>query len=770
MGDWSMARLNIALLVGDIRDAYSSSVARGAVCAAQDNDCNLLIVPGRYFKVTEDLLLGEYEYQYQTLFRYFKDNNVDLIVLAAGGVGFVSGVRGRNSLEAFREQIGDIPLYTISGDCKDVPNVRYDNTAGIIESVEYLIKKQNCKKIVMVGGPQDNVDTIERVDAYRKAMNDNGLESLVIYGDFTERSRETIYNFLKKNKDTEAIVFANDRMAISGYDAAGRLGLKVGEDIAFVGFDNVDKDVYMIPALASVYADAVALGRTAVTEALEFLKTGVVKDKILPSRLILRSSIMRSGGQRIESSEFGYGFDEASDIETMIEDSFSYVFDHSESNERRSLLFSAYKEFINAFTNVHRTTDATDDDFIHLEKAFDRFLNADTLWELDLDRFLVIFESMEKMMSAGATDTEKRSQILGLTSHAYRRLLSAIALRNIDLTYKRKKVQHEVYRISSDLVGFESISNSTYASLFSNFDRFGIKNCYLFLFEDPIKNEFGDDFVPDRELFLKAVMRNGKLSASLKSNRRVLLNNLFSYVFEKVSGRMIMLNIYIRNMIYGVVICDIPYEIFNLYESFNYQISSAVRTIRLLEENAENKMRLNESLELLTRNNIRLETISKSDELTGVLNRRGFMIRGKAMLKEPKSTPKYIFVGYADVDGLKKVNDTYGHDEGDILIKTAADILKSTIGERGIVGRIGGDEFATLMYVDDEGMKHKIEQSLNNAITKYNKTSGKPYYFSLSFGIFTFPYTKDLSLQDLLESADKKMYEIKAKHRKNRKK
>ena len=61
-----MKRKNIALLLGDIRDVYSNAVSKGAMQAAKENDCNLLIVPGRYYQVGTDLLLGEYEYQYQT--------------------------------------------------------------------------------------------------------------------------------------------------------------------------------------------------------------------------------------------------------------------------------------------------------------------------------------------------------------------------------------------------------------------------------------------------------------------------------------------------------------------------------------------------------------------------------------------------------------------------------------------------------------------------------------------------------------------------------
>ena len=237
-----------------------------------------------------------------------------------------------------------------------------------------------------------------------------------------------------------------------------------------------------------------------------------------------------------------------------------------------------------------------------------------------------------------------------------------------------KKYQHEIYRISADLVCFHSVSDRTYASVLSNFNRFGIRHCYLFLFKNPIRNEYADDFAPDEQLYLKAVLNEDKLYSPDKRDQVVALPDIFKFVFDDIGERdhMIMLNLYTRNLIYGVILCDIPYEIFNYYESFNYQISSAVRIIRLLEENDEKGRQLKESVDLLVKNNIQLDSISKKDELTGINNRRGFLSEVENLFcdvsRKEEEQPKYVLVGYADVDGLKGVNDAFGHDEGDTLI------------------------------------------------------------------------------------------------------
>ena len=274
-------------------------------------------------------------------------------------------------------------------------------------------------------------------------------------------------------------------------------------------------------------------------------------------------------------------------------------------------------------------------------------------------------------------------------------------------------------------------------------------------------------------MYLKAVLKDGKPVTPTKREQEVPISEIISKAFdgEEKSGHLIMLNLFIRNMIYGVMLCDIPYEIFSYYESFNYQISNAVRIIRLLIENEETKSQLKESLELLTKHNIQLDTMSKSDELTGILNRRGFLSEAEIMLDEYRATevtPKYALVGYADADGLKGVNDTYGHEEGDALIKATADVLRKVYDFRGIYGRMGGDEFAALCFVEDENEKNVIEEEIRKQVEEYNASSGKKYKLSISFGTFLFPYTKDLKILGMLESADKEMYQIKQTHRAGR--
>ena len=767
-----MERKNIALLLGDIRDVYSNAVSKGALRAAKELGCNLLIVPGRYYQAREDLLRGEYEYQYQTLFSYFYEQNVDLIILCAGVTGFVSNTDGRNSLDKFLEQVGSIPVITISGDSDRLPNIHYNNSSGLCEGINYMIREQECHMIAMVAGPKNNLDSKDRVNAYKKTLLSNGMlvsDNLIVYGDFTERTKSLVLDLFRRFPDIDGVVFANDRMAIGGYEAMRELGLVVGRDVAFLGFDNIEKCNYIDPPLASVDADASDLGFAAVMQAIKYLETGIVSDRAIPSKFVLRPSILLHNKQEIMQQVLGYEINEDVDLEQLLNDTFRYIYNPKDGDEsNRKVLFENYRRFIIDMTIITFSENIFPHHLDALRFSFSQVFDEDRNSDIDIGRFILVLDAIENSMMKRNPSPSKYEMIVRMTSHAYKYLSAIISLRELDSSYRMKWRLHEIYRISADMVGFHNISDKTYATVMSKFHRFGIKHAFLLLFDNPIRNDFEDEFTPDKELYLKTILNNGSITSLSRRDQFIPVSDIYEYAFSYFDnpGHLIMLNLYVRNMIYGVLLCDIPYDIFNFYESLNFQVSSAVRMIRLLQENEETGRQLKESLELMSKNNIELDSISKSDEMTGILNRRGFLYEANRLLRNAESanngySPAYVVVGYADADGLKYVNDTFGHDEGDVLIKACANVLKSISTSKSVIGRMGGDEFAMLMITDDAEMREFLQKEMKTEIINYNNSYKKPYQLSISFGTFLFDYSKELEINELLTHADKEMYEIK---------
>jgi len=168
---------------------------------------------------------------------------------------------------------------------------------------------------------------------------------------------------------------------------------------------------------------------------------------------------------------------------------------------------------------------------------------------------------------------------------------------------------------------------------------------------------------------------------------------------------------------------------------------------------------LRESLSEATSNNVILNKISKSDELTGVYNRRGFMENVVDSIK--KNCGKRAAIIYADMDKLKQINDIFGHDEGDYAIKKAAEILGLCMRTNDIIARFGGDEFAAFALIHENDFSTILYNRIEDACTDVNNSSDKPYNINISVGVCEFICSSDADLTTIMNEADKHLYENK---------
>jgi diguanylate cyclase (GGDEF)-like protein len=158
-----------------------------------------------------------------------------------------------------------------------------------------------------------------------------------------------------------------------------------------------------------------------------------------------------------------------------------------------------------------------------------------------------------------------------------------------------------------------------------------------------------------------------------------------------------------------------------------------------------------------------LKRMSIVDELTGLYNRRGFFTLGEQEFKLAKRSGREFVIIFADLDGLKKINDNFGHEAGDNYIQVAADFLKNIFRDSDILARIGGDEFAIIAYettvFSSEGIRRRIDQEL----ARYNRIRRPEHILSISVGTANFNPQSGKSLDELLSRADSLMYQNKKK-------
>lgn len=153
------------------------------------------------------------------------------------------------------------------------------------------------------------------------------------------------------------------------------------------------------------------------------------------------------------------------------------------------------------------------------------------------------------------------------------------------------------------------------------------------------------------------------------------------------------------------------------------------------------------------------------DELTKLLNRRGFYNNLEKYLNLTRRQAGKFSLAYIDLDHFKYINDQFGHAEGDNVLVVFSELLLEIFRDSDLVARLGGDEFAVLLMNTDKQNVHIVQNRLKQHLETLNQKRGAQYHISISIGIAHHNNGESLSALELLEKADAEMYKDKAAKR-----
>lgn len=283
-----------------------------------------------------------------------------------------------------------------------------------------------------------------------------------------------------------------------------------------------------------------------------------------------------------------------------------------------------------------------------------------------------------------------------------------------------------------------------------------LSSVYLQLFPTPILVDETDDFIlPDKmELYMYY---------NEEQNSEVYRPEVFYNPHEKIfssrsiknsSGIYMLQPIFHGQTHYGFMFCKLNQNKFADYEVYLKIL------IHSISNAAEYSAKIAEQ-QSLESDNINLALMARTDELTEVLNRRGFFESGQAVIDLMQETDGNAIVFFADLDGLKQINDKYGHDAGDLAIKVQAQTFKKVFGKNDVIGRIGGDEFGIVAIGAKRNQLDKIHLKIDMYNQIFSKENKLPFVVSTSIGYADLQ--KSSVLRNLLSEADKILYEEKQK-------
>ncbi len=645
----------IGVIIPTFNIEYSAYFLHGIYDYFKDKDVAVVYAQTKLPHST----VGAYDYQYWSSTDLLFSQEVDALIVATGV--YCAGI-SQEELEGELEKFGRRPIISAA-----IP-LRLSNTYAILANskkafldvVTHLKNVHNCKKFAFLSAAATkSQEAIERYEAFREAMAANNLkfnEKYLFEGKFTDFDAEAaLKKVLKKKSDVQfdAIVCANDMMAIGCYRVMEELGLSIPGDVKIVGFDDAQFASCANPKLSTINQNIYGQGYECARTALD-----VLDGKDVP---------------RIQYSDLKQKYRQSCNCISMeiIEDVYK-----DENGEVK-------REDVNQVSKLNQ------------------YMN----------------------------DLEERNSII----------------------------------ILLDILKTANTMRQFYYNLKHIVNLCKMDDMIINLFPIPMFMDAAESLIiPEKmelSMFSDVVRNNEDFNPQTKFNPSQIIFSEPS--LSKDQGQYVLHPIFSGETIYGYLMCKINTNKFPEYSIYLKIIVTAIcssieYTNRLLE--AE---QLTDKYTEIKEDNANLSMQSKTDELTGILNRRGFYEFGQRTLDIIQEMEHAGIVFYADMDNLKKINDTYGHDAGDIAIKLMAQILKKVFRLNDVVGRLSGDEFGVVapgMIIEHVPL---IRKKIDETCKKESKNHKLPYTLSVSVGYATLE--KSSMLKQLMALADEMLYKEKRK-------
>jgi len=606
---------------------------------------------------------------YNSIYKIISSHRIDALLVSSSGLGLYVGAEG---LKTFLCSF-PLPTITVGMKVEGIPSIKSDDSAAVTLLLNHLAEHK-YKKIVWVSGTAKDVHSKDRLEVFKEkiiTINPNFLEKTdVLYGDFSARSGYETMALLhiRVGNTLDAICFANDEMALGAMEYCNEYNIRVPEDVAITGIDNIEMSQTVTPGITTVSQNMQGM----IEAAVSYLVNQI-------DEIVEPSTMMKS-----DSKDSKYG--------------------HMHLN-----------------TDVLLNPEANS----QMDKEF-RFTN---------EVFQEIFSpKLHIRGSCGCETHELPTQNIFLKSLVNR----------------------------NQLVG-ETIQTFDSVELFDRLEMFlrgrGVSFCFIMSYEDLPEDMLCHNFEPPVFSRMLHGFVNGRRVAyeHVFQTAQLLPDEIWSMIRTR---NILMKALFFQNEAFGYIVASAEDKDKAYINDLRHMVSVTIKGEKLINERQQAQKRLEWALDAMRTVNTRLSDISLRDELTSLYNRRGFIQEASRYLH---SNPKTFLLGFIDMNGLKMINDTYGHDDGDIAIRAVSDILRQSFRDHDIIARVGGDEFAVLVVDVGEEQIQRLEDRFEEKCEQTTASLQKPYRISFARGYIIGDASSDL--ETLMQLADTKMYENKQKQK-----
>ena len=624
----------VAVIVAGIDETYQSSILRGIKDAAEvcSFDC-YVFVSFTGMKDNKGHDAGE-----MNIFRLPDFSLFDGAILLTNTIDCPPVVS--DILDRIKK--AGIPAVSIDNRVQGLLHIVIDNYSAMRDITEHFINVHKFTKINYISGPADNPESAERIEAFLEVMAENNIPvetDRIFYGDFRgDSGREAIDYFLNSKLEMpQAIICANDVMAVAAINRLHTAGIRVPDDIAVSGFDDVFDNLNLRVNLTSVERPLVRSGKLACEMLYNKFNNSPQQESMMLNMLTKFSESCGCVECITRSAE-----------------------EYKEANIRNFSRIDTINHYMSVFNSLACELSGADsfDDYIDIIKRFVEFINPGEFY------FCL----------------------------------------------------NENWNFESDEIGGNISENET------------IPQCYEDNIIVPIAYRYG--------VFLENISINlcDLMPAGSDNNEAKFYYFLPLHFRERCMGYMAINN------------CQL--SLHNaLFQSWCITMNNSLENIR--KRNA---------LDCAVK---KLERLYVQDTFSGIYNRNGFVNATNDIFRECALQSRKIMLMFIDLDGLKKINDTYGHAAGDEAIRAIAGILSKSCSNNEIFCRFGGDEFIVFSADYSEGQAMNLTSEIQRNIAVYNAESDNIYDLSAYTGYVIAVPKMGEDLFRFVTEADKKMYETK---------
>lgn len=757
-------RKTLGLLSIMFSSDYMLQIMKGVKDFCRQADANLLVYSGRQINFP-----WNNEYQQNIIYEFVSKNDCDALIVPSASL--YNFIHDEERIQ-YSRKFAEIPMVSIGVKMPGIPSVLIDNKIGLREELEHFIHGHHYRRIGFIKGPEDNPDAQERLEVYLQVLKENSIEvnpDFIFPGDFTpDCGNNTVQLILDGRKlKLDALIGANDDCIIEAGRVLQARGISVPQGIALGGFDNTESSVICVPPLTTVEQPLYEMGKIVSQIALDMaIGKEVPEVTILPTRLVQRSSC-----GCIPSLVSMTNYQYKSDPAEIVEDGESLQFQSKEvvlralckltliESEKNRLVFELVEQLerLKRVLLINEPLEKRSENFIREFYAIllQNIRNKDELlyWQL------IITELFELVL-----------QMKGVNP-IWQILLNNCRVLLADLNQQEAKEDKSnlinsltFYRDSmARLISAFSI-NELLTQLYVELPRLGFNTVFIAFYQKQFLHKFREEWpLPEKAKVMLALDGKDRLKFTNSEKNYSIRKTIFpaSLLPQERRWTLGITPVHLGEVHYGLLIMDIEGREGVLLESFIIQINSIIHDCFMFDSKQKTEKKLITVLSDLKEAHQKLSEISETDELTGLYNRRGFLNLAQQNLDLALRMKKSGLVFFADMDGLKKINDTYGHKEGDLAIMETAEILREIFRNSDIIARLGGDEFTVLAIDTPTNFLSVLQSRLHEALKKHNTALKKPYQISISIGAVAFGEGKSHSLEKLMIDADQLLYEKK---------